>query len=114
MTALKPCPLCDSYKVHVAENEWGSEVWSVRCDGCNTDYGLNEPTREKAIEKWNHRQWDVVDLYRRFAGEIDDIAYEIFRKSNSIQEMMRTESRYYREIADQIENGSEDSEGVTE
>lgn len=107
MTALKPCPLCDSYKVHVTENEGENKVWSVRCDGCNTDYGLNEPTRERAIQKWNHRQLDVVDLYRGFAGEIDDMAYEIFRKSNGIQEIMRFESKYYREKADQIENGSE-------
>lgn len=111
MTALKPCPLCDSYKVHVTENKGENEVWSVRCDGCNTDYGLNEPTREKAIEKWNHRQWDVVDLYRRFGGELALLEGEVSRKMYTLCEMLRDESRYYCEKADQIETGSD---GVTE
>lgn len=112
MTALKPCPLCDSYKVHVAVGEWKQVyAWSVRCDGCNTEYRLNEPTREKTIEKWNHRQWDVVDLYRRFGGELALLEDEVSRKMNHLCELLRDESKYYCEKADQIENGSE---GVTE
>lgn len=105
MTALKPCPLCDSYKVHVAESERENKVWSVRCDGCNTDYGLNEPTKEKAIEKWNHRQLDVVGLYRRFGGELALMEDEVSRKMNHLCEMLRDESKYYCDKANTIEEG---------
>lgn len=54
MTAIKPCPLCNSYKCTIlAKMIWGRKLaYSVVCLGCLKE-GDPAETKANAIKSWN-------------------------------------------------------------
>jgi Lar family restriction alleviation protein len=61
MSDLKPCPFCgcrDQEKLVVTQ--WDAGSWYVNCDACDGN-GQHAPTKEDAIDNWNHTSRREVD-----------------------------------------------------
>lgn len=52
---IKCCPFCGSHKVNIVRTN--EEACWVKCVACDAETD-SDPSREKAIEKWNYRFYD--------------------------------------------------------
>lgn len=54
MTELKPCPFCGK-EAEPHEVNFPYHYWDVLCDGECFEHFCEEPTRERAVKRWNRR-----------------------------------------------------------